>query len=459
MTKLVLSVPQKATAPLRRQLGDDCIVCTKGHSAPYEGHIPETFFYEGSHEPRDPARHDPLDVMYVAGCLARLYRAPEERINAYSARILENAEAWMADLDISDILFRTGPHLPHEMAIYLVARRNNVRMGIFEETSYFDRAFMFPGIDQRSLPLALWSPDEPFRLDDRQMGALKDTAKLKEHYFGIFKTKRNSPTDVVEAVARAIAGTAKTQLKGTPRGGTARASDSPLRPSVIGALDYWGRNIAGILRSERHYFSRVAGPDIYEGLTADDVIFYGNYAPERTVFPDSYPYHDFLPALKLLGDFKKKIWREHPTQFTLPGKPYRLRGGFYKQPDFYQEVERLGWQIGPLNYPSESLIRSPVMIATLNGTVAFEAMLKKRPVILFARNWYRDLPNVSTAAERKFDLDYDMLEVSADLFARTFPRIDFGKLPASDLNVLSRCFDLIRDQNRIGEAAQRVAAG
>ena len=123
-----------------------------------------------------------------------------------------------------------------------------------------------------------------------------------------------------------------------------------------------------------------------------------------------------------------------------------LRGGFYKGPSFYEAVQREGWIVGSLDYPSEAIQQSGAMIATLNGTVAFEAMLKRRPLIAFAKNWYLDLPNVSTAGERHFNLDYDPLDVSADAFARTFPRIDFWNIQTFDLEVLGRSIGLIKCQ-------------
>lgn len=455
MTTLILTAQQSSLAPLRRYFGEDMVICAKGHLPLAATTVPETFFYEGS-RPGTTGDAQPLEIEMIGGCLERLFRVAQPGIDIYSAHILENVSRFLDSRSIDAMLFRTGPHLPHEVAFYLLARQRGIRMGIFEETSYFDRAFLFPAIDRRSLPDALWSPDRRFVLSGPQQEAIADVSKLKQHYYGIFETRRNSISHIVKSGSRAVVSVIGSRIKGSPLAGTTRPADNPLRPSLLGALDYWRSDISGTTAGEKAYFANVANPDIYERLGEDSVVFYGNYAPERTVFPDSYPYHDFIPALKLLADYPNRIWREHPTQFTLPGKPYMLRGGFYKGPDFYDEVRRLGWTLGPLNYPSEAIVRSPAMIATLNGTVAFEALLKKRPIILFARNWYQDLPNVSGPGPRKFDLDYDVVDIVADVFGKTFPRINFQNMQQADLEAVALALDLVNAQN-IGSTVEEKA--
>jgi hypothetical protein len=455
VTTLILTVQQPSLAPLRRHFGEDMVICTKGHSPLTPTNVPETFFYERSH-PGTTGDAQPFELEMIGGCLARLFRAAPEKVDAYSSAILDRVRSFLDSRSIDAMLFRTGPHLPHEIAFYLLAKQRGIKMGIFEETSYFDRAFLFPSIDRRTLPDALWSPEHRFALNGSQQEAIVDSSKLKQHYYGIFETRRNSLSSIVKAGSRAAAAVIKSRIKGTPLAGTTWPADNPLRPSLLGALDYWRSNISGIVASEKAYFGNIASPDIYKRLGEHSVVFYGNYAPERTVFPDSYPYHDFISALKLLQDYPDRIWREHPTQFTMPAKPYMLRGGFYKGPEFYDEVRRLGWTLGPLNYPSEAIIRSPAMIATLNGTVAFEALLKKRPLILFARNWYRDLPNVSGPEGRKFDLDYDVLDVVGDIFGKTFPRINFQAMQQPDLDAVALSLELINAQ-RIGSTVEEKA--
>lgn len=446
MTTLVMTIPLPALAAIQGHFGNAVVVCTKGHVDPGPSHVAETSFYLRANVPAANLAPDAHDIELIAGCLDRLFLAPSQIVDDYAALIYRLADAFIKERGISAVLFRTGPHLPHEMAIYRIARRDGLKIGIYEETSYFGRAFLFPAMSKRALGTALWSPGQPYALDAEQMAAVADSSKLKEHYFGIYKARRNSYRDVAKSALFATAAVIKAQLSGSPLAGSGRATDNPLRPSLTGALDYWGRNIAGVMRAERYFQASVAPASVYSDLGEDDVIFYGNYAPERTIFPDSYPYHDFISALRLLGDFKTRIWREHPTQFRLPGRPYMLRGGLYKGPKFYDAVRQEGWTIGPLNHPSEALLQSKAMIACLNGTVAFEAMLKRRPLIAFAKNWYLDLPNVSTAGDRSFDLAYDPLDVVAHAFARTFPRIDFWNMQASDLETLARSIDLVRAQ-------------
>lgn len=452
MTTLLLTIPAPAAAPLRQRFSSSVLVCTKGHGAAAPGQVAETYFYEGDAEPRSGRQPTALDIEMISGCLARLFPVSPSIVDAYSARIFERAARFIDDHGISALLFRTGPHLPHEMALYRLALHAGLRIGMFEETSYFGRAFLFPAIERRSLGAALWSPENRFSLNADQMAAVADDSKLKEHYFGIYKARRNRPVDVARSIAIATAAVVKARISGSPLAGTADPAGNPLRPSLVGALGYWGRNIAGTLAAERHFFDNVAEADTYEALTPDDVVFYANYSPERTVFPDSYPYHDFLPALRKLSGFRRRIWREHPTQFTLPGRPYMLRGGFYKGASFYDGVQNLGWTLGPLTYPSAAVIQSPAMLACLNGTIAFESMLRRRPIIVFARTWYADLPNVSGADGRDVDLAYDPVEIVSEAFAKTLPRIDFWKMQNGDIDTVATAIDLVRGQTPTGDA-------
>lgn len=446
MTTLILTIPQPAAAGMIKYLGTNVIVCTKGHSPSRPRQVPETLFYERKSLPGDGRFPTALDIEMIAGCLARIMVASPETIDSYAADIYRRADAFIVGTGIDALLFRTGPHLPHEMALYRIAKHYSLKVGIYEETSYFGRSLLFPGTDARSLKKALWQPEAPHRLDADQTAALAGNVELKNYYFGIYQPKRNRFRDLARSAFYSTAAVIKANLSGAPLAGTARSSDNPLRPSLVGALHYWRQNIAGVMAGERAFKHRLSPDAVYSSLDEDDVVFYGNYAPERTIFPDSYPYHDFLSAMRLLADFKKKIWREHPTQFRLPGRPYMLRGGFYKGPSFYDALQREGWLIGPLDYPSEAVLQSKAMIATLNGTIAFEAMLKRRPLIAFAKNWYLDLPNVSTAGERRFDLNYEPVDVAVDAFARTFPRIDFWTMRPDELDVLARSIELVRSQ-------------
>lgn len=446
MKTLILTIPLPAQPSLSKHFGASVIVCTKGHAEPAHGHIAETYFYSRDDVPRGGPSPTPLDIEMIGGCLARLMATDADSISSYAVDIYRRADAFLSASNIGTVLFRTGPHLPHEMAIHQIAKRDSKKIGMYEETSYFSRTMLFPGLDRKSLDSALWISTEPYKLDGDQTAALSSSTELKKYYFGIYKAKQNKLPDIAKSAFVSTAAVIKSNLSGSPLAGTSRACDNPLRPSLTGALGFWTKNISGVIASERNFNASVEPSTIYADLRDDDVVFYGNYAPERTVFPDSYPYHGFISALRELNDFRKRIWREHPTQFTLPNRPYMLRGGFYKGPSFYEAIQREGWAIGSLDFPSEALLQSDAMIATLNGTVAFEAMLKRRPLILFAKNWYLDLPNVSTASARTFVLDYDPVDVAATAFARTFPRIDFWNLQASDLRVVERAVELITSQ-------------
>ena len=79
-------------------------------------------------------------------------------------------------------------------------------------------------------------------------------------------------------------------------------------------------------------------------------------------------------------------------------------------------------------------------------------MLRRRPIIVFARTWYADLPNVSGADGRDVDLAYDPVEIVSEAFAKTLPRIDFWKMQNGDIDTVATAIDLVRGQTPTGDA-------
>lgn len=113
-----------------------------------------------------------------------------------------------------------------------------------------------------------------------------------------------------------------------------------------------------------------------------------HYQPELTTTPMGESFSDqYLIAETLLAAFpaEVKIYvKEHPNQKFL-GRGF----GYY---ELYPPSDRIVF-IG-LNVSTFDLQRNCMAVATVTGTVGFEALWFGRPVLLFGYGYYRDAPGV-----------------------------------------------------------------
>lgn len=116
-----------------------------------------------------------------------------------------------------------------------------------------------------------------------------------------------------------------------------------------------------------------------------------NRQPERTSNPQAGIFTNQVLMVHLLSKHLPagwKIWvRDHPTQFQ-PGwvvNPYRSRA-------YYESMLSMpGVELVPMTLDPFDLIDSSVIVATLGGTVAIEAVARGKPVLLFGEPWFKGL--------------------------------------------------------------------
>jgi len=119
-----------------------------------------------------------------------------------------------------------------------------------------------------------------------------------------------------------------------------------------------------------------------------------HYEPERTTNPDGGIFQDQLINLLLLRKFLpesiKIVVKEHPSQFLKARTGYRGRS-----PLFYRQVRNIkGLVLVDDKFSSISLIKGSIAVATISGTVGFEAACMGKQCILFGEAWFNGMPNV-----------------------------------------------------------------
>ena len=112
--------------------------------------------------------------------------------------------------------------------------------------------------------------------------------------------------------------------------------------------------------------------------------------PELTTSVNGGRYVDQILALELLSDIIPPDWfiyaKENPKQ------RYFMRGKwFFKRLNALHNVKLL-----PSDYDTVKLIERSKFVATVSGTVGWEALTGGKTVLVFGRPWYLNMPGVFT---------------------------------------------------------------
>ena len=80
--------------------------------------------------------------------------------------------------------------------------------------------------------------------------------------------------------------------------------------------------------------------------------------------------------------------KEHPAQFNVnndDGYSYMWNVQFFKTKEFYKRINSMhGVKVVDSSIPSADLIRNSQTVASILGTVLFESVLQKKPVLVFS---------------------------------------------------------------------------
>lgn len=154
--------------------------------------------------------------------------------------------------------------------------------------------------------------------------------------------------------------------------------------------------------------------DLKSCIGDDRYVYYPlHYEPERTTNPDGGIYQDQLINIILLRKYLpssvKIVVKEHPAQFMSARTGYRGRS-----PLFYRQLKNIsGLILLSSETRSDNLIESSMAVATISGTVGFEASCVQKKCILFGETWFKGMPNCydfeNLPSFKKFD-EYKILD-------------------------------------------------
>ena len=130
------------------------------------------------------------------------------------------------------------------------------------------------------------------------------------------------------------------------------------------------------------------------------VFFPLHYEHEATTNPMGGGFHDQLIALATLRSFIpndiKIIIKEHPTQYYFSMKgPNSYRGPAGRSPIYKNVVQNIknSEYIG-VKSDTRQILNDCMFVATITGSVAFEAALLGKKAIVFGEAWFSGSPNI-----------------------------------------------------------------
>lgn len=128
--------------------------------------------------------------------------------------------------------------------------------------------------------------------------------------------------------------------------------------------------------------------------TVPYVAFYLHYQPEVTTSPIGDIFVNQQLCIEMLLKYTPENYmvyvKEHPTQFM-----YHTLGHTCRIVDFYKDLSRYSRvRIVPLEMDSFELMQNAKAISTVTGTVGWEALLHRKPVIMFGQVWYEAMRNI-----------------------------------------------------------------
>lgn len=111
--------------------------------------------------------------------------------------------------------------------------------------------------------------------------------------------------------------------------------------------------------------------------------------PEKTSQPMGGEFDNQLMMVKILSDSVPEGWKvyvkEHPNQFNVKKVPNR----HYRDRYFYECIQLLdNVEFVPLELDSKDMIENSKMVATLTGTLGWEAITKSIPALVFGYTYY-----------------------------------------------------------------------
>lgn len=314
---------------------------------------------------------------------------------------------------IDTVLFFNLPHLGYDTAAYLTARALGLRTIIVSQSQLPGRFFSMQNIEDfgylRSTQDAPAMPVEKVRKDEffymagvAQSDGEKGALSLKAFTNILHYLARHEPLNLLNP-ARIYTLSRKVH-------------------ALAARFPKWRDPFARLFHADAFsYFETLAGfEDAEIDLSQPYVYFPLQLQPEMTTSTLGGRYNDQILAIETL---RAKL----PEDIRILVKENPKQGAFMRGPLAFHRLQALpNVEILPSFADTHALTANAKAVATISGSVGWEAIRQSVPVFLFGRAWYGDFPGVFRMEEEP-----NIAEVLASKIEHSALESAFGKLHAS----------------------------
>ncbi len=288
----------------------------------------------------------------------------------------------ITDSGATHMLFFNVPHLVHDTLVYQVGRCLGLQTLVVTQSLFPDRFFSMPGIEAfgRITPGQPSAAPWPINRDE-----------TLQHFYmqGVAQQKSGGGRISAKAVLQLTAFLLlKRKLKAL----------NPLY--VVGLLRRLQRIYAGLPdwrdpfarffhEDELAYFEHLLQfEDQTPDLSGQFVYFALQLQPEMTTSALGGPFKDQALAIETLAGMLppgvRILVKENPKQ-----------GAYMRGPMFFHRLKRMPQvQFMPSFASTHELTAKALYVASISGTVGWEAVRKGKPALVFGPSWYAGLPGV-----------------------------------------------------------------
>lgn len=347
-------------------------------------------------------------------------------INRYSFNVMEREQhylnllkCWSACLDLYKpdmVISSVVPHRVYDYVLYILCEKRGIKFYIFNNSLSLEWSYITSGIytigdlfekDYRdNLQKAITKDDLPSDVKAKYEQVVKSyeeaaPAYMKRHNEDDVKTR-----NVFQLFKKNLNKYKSTLFKRAIPVNMYKKADRNWEESRFTALDLYlakKRQIKYIDALHTYYNSLTTLPQ-----EEDYILVSLHYQPEATSCPAGDMFANQLliveTLLKNTPDSMKIYVKEHPQQFQahMNGHSCRTKG-------FYDSLVRNPRvRLMPLEINSFDLMKQAKAVATITGTVGWEAIMHRKPVIVFGLIWYEGFDGVlritdSASAEKIMD--------------------------------------------------------
>lgn len=320
---------------------------------------------------------------------------------------------WQAFIDIYHPELVVSPFPPHQVydfALYLLCKHHKINYIFCSDTAFAGRFIVSK--DHRTIgnqfiedyQRFLEKPESAFKIDDiilqRYRNLKKDYNSGAPSFMALHNAENKRSQGIISLFKKYLRDSKHEKGKQSAfevlRDGMnfiGKKQGVSLEDSHYSFVDYSLFKLRSIRYKKelsKYYKSLAEKPDF-----SQKYIFVGlHYQPEATTSPLGDIYVDQRLCIdELLANTPEDYMiyiKEHPTQFF-----FQLDGQTNRNRDFYDDLKSIP-RVKLIDYdePTFPLIKQAKAVATVAGTVGWEAMVYQKPAIVFGFSWYENCPLV-----------------------------------------------------------------